>query len=67
MLSAPLWPEEVTRLADRPEAVSDAVWAEAERLYDDKALASLILQIAQINVWNRLNATIKANITQLAG
>jgi AhpD family alkylhydroperoxidase len=59
--------EEVTRLADRPEAVSDAVWAEAERLYDEKALASLILQIAQINVWNRLNATIKANITQLAG
>lgn len=55
--------EEATRLADRPEAVSDAVWAEAERHYDETALAALILQIAQINVWNRLNAAVK----QVAG
>jgi AhpD family alkylhydroperoxidase len=59
--------EDVTRLADRPEAVSDAVWAEAERHFDEKALAALILDIAQINVWNRLNATIRANITMLDG
>lgn len=55
--------EELTRLADRPEAVSDAVWAEAARHYDEKALAALLLQIAQINVWNRLNAAIR----QVAG
>lgn len=55
--------EELTRLADRPEAVSDAVWAEAARHYDEKALAALILQIAQINVWNRLNAAVR----QVAG
>jgi AhpD family alkylhydroperoxidase len=55
--------EEVTRLADRPEAVSDAVWAEAKGLYDETALAALILQIAKINLWNRLNATIR----QMAG
>ncbi|MBN9038463.1 MAG: carboxymuconolactone decarboxylase family protein [Rhizobiales bacterium] len=55
--------EEVTRLADRPEAVSDAVWAEAARHYDEKAMAALLLQIAQINVWNRLNAAVR----QVAG
>lgn len=55
--------EELTRLADRPEAVSDAVWAEAARHYDEKAMAALLLQIAQINVWNRLNAAVR----QVAG
>jgi len=55
--------EEVTRLADRPEAVSDAVWAEAARHYDEKAMAALLLQIAQINGWNRLNAAVR----QVAG
>ena len=55
--------EELTRIADKPEAVSDAVWAEAAAHYDETALAALIIQIAQINVWNRLNASVK----QVAG
>lgn len=55
--------EEMTRLADKPEAVSDAVWGEAARHYDEAALAALLLQIAQINVWNRLNAAVR----QMAG
>jgi AhpD family alkylhydroperoxidase len=55
--------EELTRLADRPEAVSDEVWSEAARHYDETALAALLLHIAQINVWNRLNAAIR----QVAG
>jgi alkylhydroperoxidase family enzyme len=55
--------EAVTRLADRPDAVSDAVWDEAARHYDERALAALILSIAGINVWNRLNATVR----QMAG
>ncbi|HVU79619.1 MAG TPA: carboxymuconolactone decarboxylase family protein [Gaiellaceae bacterium] len=45
-----------TRLADRPDPVPDEVWDEAARLYDDDQLASLVLSIASINVWNRLNA-----------
>ena len=45
-----------TRLADRPEAVSDEIWDEAARHYDEAGLASLVLAIAGINVWNRLNA-----------
>ena len=55
--------EELTRVADKSEAVSDPVWAEAASHYDETALAALILQIAQINVWNRLNAAVK----QVAG
>jgi alkylhydroperoxidase family enzyme len=35
--------------------VPDAVWQEAARHYDEPKLAALILAIAQINVWNRLN------------
>jgi AhpD family alkylhydroperoxidase len=55
--------EELTRLADKPDAVSDTVWAEAERHFDEAALAALLLHIAQINVWNRLNAAVR----QVAG
>src|SRR2546423_7181225 len=46
----------VTRLADRPDAVPDAVWDDAADHYDEKELSSLLLSIAAINVWNRLNA-----------
>ena len=48
--------EAVTRLGDRADPVPDDVWDEAARHYDEQALAALILSIAQINVWNRLNA-----------
>jgi AhpD family alkylhydroperoxidase len=50
--------EAVTRLADREDPVPDAVWAEAARHHDEKALAAIILAIAGINVWNRLNASV---------
>ena len=55
--------EVVTRLADRPESVTDEIWADVERHYDEKARASLALSIAQINLWNRLNVTVR----QMAG
>src|SRR5207248_6532064 len=47
--------ESVTRLSDRADPVPDAIWEEAARHYDEPALAALILSIALINVWNRLN------------
>jgi AhpD family alkylhydroperoxidase len=47
--------EAATRLADRPDPVSDEVWDEAARHYDESQLASLVLSIASINAWNRLN------------
>jgi AhpD family alkylhydroperoxidase len=47
--------EAVTRLADRPDPVPDEVWDEATRHYDEAQLAALVLSIAAINTWNRLN------------
>ena len=52
-----------TRLADREDPVTDQVWAEAAVHYDDKQLAGLVLAIANINVWNRLNTATR----QVAG
>jgi AhpD family alkylhydroperoxidase len=47
--------EAVTRLSDREDPVPDAVWNDAARHYDEKALGALLLAISTINVWNRLN------------
>ena len=49
----------LTRLADRPDAVPDDVWDAAAGHYDEKELSSLLVSIAAINVWNRLNAAIR--------
>ena len=49
--------EAATRLADRPDPVPDDVWDEAARHYDEAQLAALVLAIATINTWNRLNVT----------
>jgi alkylhydroperoxidase family enzyme len=48
--------EAATRLADRPDAVSDEVWQEAARHYDEPQLSALVLAIAGINAWNRINS-----------
>jgi AhpD family alkylhydroperoxidase len=55
--------EATTRLADRSDPVPDDVWNEAARHYDEAALAALVLQIALINAFNRVNAATR----QLAG
>ena len=55
--------ESLTRISDRPEGVPDAVWNEAVRHYDETELAALVLAIASINVWNRLNVATR----QVAG
>ena len=47
--------EAATRLADRPDAVSDELWDEVSRHYDERQLATLVLTIGMINLWNRLN------------
>jgi AhpD family alkylhydroperoxidase len=49
--------EAATRLSDRADPVPDEIWDEAARDYDEQALAALVLNIASINVWNRLNVT----------
>jgi AhpD family alkylhydroperoxidase len=55
--------EAATRLSDRAEPVPDAIWDEAARHYDETELAGLVMAIAAINVWNRLNVTTR----QVAG
>jgi AhpD family alkylhydroperoxidase len=55
--------EAVTRLSDRADPVPDEIYDEAARHFDEAALATLILAIANINVWNRLNAATR----QVAG
>jgi AhpD family alkylhydroperoxidase len=48
--------EAATRLADRPDPVPDEVWDEAARHYSEPQLAALVVAIASINAFNRLNA-----------
>lgn len=49
--------EAATRIADRPDPVPDALWDEAARYYDERRLGALVLAIAGINAWNRINTT----------
>lgn len=53
--------EAVTRLGE--DGVSDAVWEDAARHFDQPQLAALLLSISTINVWNRLNVATR----QVAG
>jgi AhpD family alkylhydroperoxidase len=55
--------EAITRMSDRPDPVPDDLWAEASAHFDQQALAALVLDIALINVWNRVNVATR----QVAG
>ena len=48
--------EAVTRIADRPDSITDEIWTEAATHYDEAQLGGLLIEIGAINVWNRLNA-----------
>jgi AhpD family alkylhydroperoxidase len=47
--------EAATRLSDRSNPIPDDVWDEAANNFDEPALAALVVTIAAINLWNRLN------------
>ena len=55
--------EAVTRMSDQAEPVPDEVWDEAARHFDETQLATLVLSIGLINMWNRLNVATR----QVAG
>ena len=55
--------EAVTRLSDQSDPVPDEIWKEAARHYDERAMAGLLLAIATVNVFNRLNVATR----QVAG
>ena len=48
--------EAVTRVSDRSDPVPDEIWDEAAAHYDELQLSALLISIATVNVWNRLNA-----------
>lgn len=48
------WAEELTALASR-EAVSDALYEQARRHFEEDALVDLTLLVTLINSWNRIN------------
>jgi AhpD family alkylhydroperoxidase len=52
--------EAATRLADRPDAVTDEIWDAAADHFDEKELSAIILMIALTNLFNRLNTTVRA-------
>ncbi len=51
--------EQGTRLADASGGVTDEVWANAAKHFDDEQLAVLVTQIALINTFNRGNVIIQ--------
>ena len=51
--------EAATRLADHPDAVTDEIWAEVARHYDEKALSAIVLMVAVTNMFNRINTTLR--------
>ncbi len=55
--------EAVTRLDDRADPVPEAIWAEAAKYYDERALSGLVLCVATTNLFNRLNVATR----QIAG
>ena len=47
--------EDGTRIADSAGGVSDDVWANASKYYDEEQLMALVSLIALINSFNRMN------------
>lgn len=47
----------MTRLDDRADAVPDDIWQAAAEHFDERGLAALVLHVALVNLFNRLNVT----------
>jgi AhpD family alkylhydroperoxidase len=57
--------ESATRLADRSDAVPDDVWEDARRHFNEAQLGVIIIHIALINAWNRINVAVRQPAGQL--
>ncbi|HEY3504082.1 MAG TPA: carboxymuconolactone decarboxylase family protein [Actinocatenispora sp.] len=51
--------EQGTRLADGATGVSDEVWENARKHYDEDQLVALISVVAVINLYNRINVIVR--------
>ncbi|WP_254404834.1 carboxymuconolactone decarboxylase family protein [Streptomyces sp. AC627_RSS907] len=59
--------EAATRLSDRVDAVSDEVWAEAAKYYNEQQLAGILLATGLSNLWHRLIPTTRQPAQPVAG
>jgi pimeloyl-ACP methyl ester carboxylesterase len=55
----------VTSIVGTDDPVPDDVWNEAARHYDEKSLAALLICIAVMGVWNRLNLSVKQSAGEI--
>jgi AhpD family alkylhydroperoxidase len=58
--------ETLTRVADRAEQVPDAIWDAAEH-FDEAQLGALVLDIATVNLCNRLNIATQQVVGEQSG
>jgi AhpD family alkylhydroperoxidase len=56
--------ENLTRLADQSDPVPDAVWEKVTRHFSEPEIAALLVDIAQINSWNRFNVAVRMIVGQ---
>ena len=59
--------EALTRLADSTEPVPDALWDAAAEHFDEEQLGALVLDIGQINLWNRSNVATQQVVGEHGG
>jgi AhpD family alkylhydroperoxidase len=59
--------EAMTRLSDRSNPVPDDIWDEAARLFQERELALLVLGIATMNLYNRINVTTRQVAAEWSG
>ena len=51
--------EALARLADRPDPVGDELWERLTEHFDEPQLAALIMMAGLVNVFNRVNTTLR--------
>ncbi len=56
--------EAVTRMSE--EGVSDRLWEDVVRHYDEEQVVRLLVAIATINVWNRLAVSVHQDLAERA-
>jgi AhpD family alkylhydroperoxidase len=59
--------ETLTRIADRGEQVPDEIWDAAAEHFDETQLGALVLDIATVNLWNRLNIATQQVVGEHSG
>ncbi|TAM81356.1 MAG: carboxymuconolactone decarboxylase family protein, partial [Jatrophihabitans sp.] len=52
--------EQVTLISK--DGVSDEVWADLTAVFDEKETVLLLMAVAAINVWNRMNVTVRTDL-----